>query len=206
MLSQETVDLFDTINFAALRHRHQRRKGDDSSYIIHPLGVAKILHSEGGVNDLKVLQAAVLHDTVEDTNTTLEELKQTFGEEVARIVSEVTDNKSLSADARKRHQVEHAKDISHEGKLVKLADKIYNLRDLLQVPPKGWDSKRIQGYFVWAKAVISQLKGTNEALEKIANGLWETTFTFEGEKYPTIPRDVNLDQFLEDYYTLMSKK
>lgn len=80
--------------------------------------------------------------------------------------------------------------------------KIYSVRRV----ERHRDSKRIQGYFVWAKAVISQLKGTNEALEKVANGLWETTFTFEGEKYPTIPRDVNLDQFLEDYYTLMSKK
>ena len=125
--------------FAAYKHRDQRRKGADASpYINHPIAVANVLANEGGVRDPIVLCAAALHDTIEDTETTAEELTASFGPSVAAIVLEVTDDKSLEKHVRKRLQIEHAPHLSDEAKLVKLADKICNLRDVLASPPAGW--------------------------------------------------------------------
>ncbi|XP_023275776.1 guanosine-3',5'-bis(diphosphate) 3'-pyrophosphohydrolase MESH1-like, partial [Seriola lalandi dorsalis] len=107
-------------------------------------GVARILSHEGGVTDIEVLQAALLHDTVEDTDTTPAELEAKFGPTVARIVEEVTDEKSLPKQERKRLQVEHAPHCSRQAKLVKLADKLYNLRDLNRCTPVGWTAQRVQ--------------------------------------------------------------
>uniref|UniRef100_A0A3P9J7A7 Guanosine-3',5'-bis(diphosphate) 3'-pyrophosphohydrolase MESH1 n=1 Tax=Oryzias latipes TaxID=8090 RepID=A0A3P9J7A7_ORYLA len=129
-------------------------------------GVARILSHEGGVTDVEVLQAALLHDTVEDTDTTPTELEAKFGPVVARIVQEVTDDKSLPKRERKRAQVEHAAQCSRQAKLVKLADKLYNLRDLNRCTPVGWSSERVQEYFVWASEVVRNLKGTNSVLEE----------------------------------------
>ncbi|SNW61911.1 metal-dependent phosphohydrolase [Orpheovirus IHUMI-LCC2] len=134
-------------NFAAIKHINQRRKDKNKSpYINHPLGVTNILTSEGQIFDVNVLVAALLHDTVEDTDTTFEELKKEFGEKIANIVMEVTDDKSLSKVRRKQLQIEKAKGKSLEAKLVKLADKLYNCRDLLSTPPSTWAVGRIQGY------------------------------------------------------------
>ncbi|GIY53915.1 guanosine-3',5'-bis(diphosphate) 3'-pyrophosphohydrolase MESH1, partial [Caerostris extrusa] len=110
--------------------------------------------------------AALLHDTVEDTDTTFEEIEKVFSPTVRSIVEEVTDDKTLPSATRKQLQIEHASKISQEAKLVKLADKLYNLRDLLRSTPKGWNEERVQNYFVWASKVVSQLRGTNKALEK----------------------------------------
>ncbi|KAJ3035940.1 Guanosine-3',5'-bis(diphosphate) 3'-pyrophosphohydrolase MESH1 [Rhizophlyctis rosea] len=146
--------LLTTINFAALKHTDQRRKNAAKTpYINHPVGVAHILYSEGGVDDLATLQAAVLHDTVEDTDTTLAELESHFGAEVAHIVKECTDDKALPKAERKRLQIENAPHKSNTAKLVKMADKIYNLRDLQKESPEGWTQERVQEYFVWAKKV-----------------------------------------------------
>ena len=154
------------VAFAAEKHRHQRRKDAQSSpYINHPIELADILVSEGGVTDLDVLMAAVLHDTVEDTETTRAELAAHFGERIAGIVMEVTDDKTLPKDTRKRLQVEHAPQLSREARLVKLADKICNLRDILASPPSGWPAQRKRDYFDWAKAVVDGLRGVNERLE-----------------------------------------
>jgi (p)ppGpp synthase/HD superfamily hydrolase len=128
-------------------------------------GVARILTAEAGVTDLDVLQAALLHDTVEDTETTFEELEATFGANVTNIVREVTDDKLLSRDERKRLQIVHAPTSSSQAKLVKLADKLYNLRDLERECPRGWTSKRREEYFHWAKKVVDGLRGTNRAME-----------------------------------------
>ncbi|CAD6196312.1 unnamed protein product [Caenorhabditis auriculariae] len=152
-------------DFAARRHRHQKRKDNATPYINHPLGVAHILTSEAKVYDAVTLAAAILHDVVEDTKTTFEEILELFGKEVHDIIVEVTDDKSLPKAERKRLQIEHAPATSHKGKLVKLADKLYNLRDLERRAPFGWDSKRIKEYFGWAKQVVTGMKGTNEALE-----------------------------------------
>ncbi|CAG5997283.1 unnamed protein product [Menidia menidia] len=120
----------------------------------------------GGVSDVEVLQAALLHDTVEDTDTSPAELEARFGPVVARIVQEVTDDKGLAKAERKRMQVERAARCSRQAKLVKLADKLYNLRDLNRCTPTGWTAERVQEYFVWACEVVKGLRGTNSALEE----------------------------------------
>ena len=125
--------------FAADKHKNQRRKDADASpYINHPIALANLLLNEAGVEDQRVLIAAILHDTIEDTDTTEQELVKHFGKDVADIVLEVTDDKALPKAERKRLQIEHAAHISRRAKLVKLADKICNLRDITASPPAGW--------------------------------------------------------------------
>jgi guanosine-3',5'-bis(diphosphate) 3'-pyrophosphohydrolase len=166
-------DLMKAVDFAAKKHKDQRRLDPfGTPYINHPIGVAHILSGEAGIEDLAVLQAALLHDTVEDTETTFDEIEANFGREVRDIVVEVTDDKDLPKLERKRLQIVTAAKKMHKSKLVKLADKLYNIRDLLVAPPVDWPEERIQGYFVWASQVISELKGTNEILEaKLADEL-----------------------------------
>jgi GTP diphosphokinase / guanosine-3',5'-bis(diphosphate) 3'-diphosphatase len=146
------------IEFAAQKHRMQRRKDSDASpYINHPIALMHVLCIDGGVSDPVILAAAALHDTIEDTETAEEELRTTFGEEIAQIVVEMTDDKSLPKEQRKRSQIEHAPRMSREGALVKLADKICNLRDVAANPPLGWSRERQVEYFDWAKAVVDGL-------------------------------------------------
>ena len=159
-------------HFAAHKHKDQRRKDADASpYINHPIALANVLANEGGVNDVIVLCAAVLHDTIEDTETTAEELAKAFGPEVTAIVLEVTDDKTLDKDARKQRQIEHAPHISKEAKLVKLADKICNLRDILASPPADWSPERKQGYFNWSAQVVDGVRGAHPGLESVFDGL-----------------------------------
>jgi guanosine-3',5'-bis(diphosphate) 3'-pyrophosphohydrolase len=159
--------LLRALSFAATKHRDQRRKDKDASpYINHPIEVARAIANDGGVLEPKVLAAALLHDTIEDTQTTREELVGGFGEEIAAIVSEVTDDKSLPKAERKRLQVQHAATLSHAAKLVKLGDKISNLCDVAAAPPVDWSLERRQQYFDWAKEVVDQLRGTNAGLER----------------------------------------
>lgn len=161
-------NLIKAIAFAADKHRNQRRKdGEASPYINHPIAVANVLANEGNVDDESVLVAAVLHDTIEDTETSLRELAELFGEDVADIVAEVTDDKSLPKEERKRLQVEHAPHVSARAKLVKLADKICNLRDIAANPPADWAVERKREYFEWASAVVEGLRGVHPVLEDI---------------------------------------
>jgi len=151
--------------FAARQHQNQRRKDIASSpYINHPIAVAHTLSSIGQVVDVHTLCAAILHDTIEDTDTTAAELEQLFGHKIAAIVCEVSDDKTLTKTERKQLQVEHAGHCSLEAKLVKLADKICNLRDILACPPT-WTTERKIEYFDWAKQVVDQLKDVNVKLE-----------------------------------------
>jgi len=154
--------------FAADKHRNQRRKDAEASpYINHPIALANVLANEADVEDERVLVGAVLHDTIEDTETTEQELVRLFGKDVADIVLEVTDDKSLPKDERKRLQIEHAPHVSRRAKLVKLADKICNLRDIAASPPADWAVERKQEYFDWAKAVVDGLRGVHPALEHV---------------------------------------
>lgn len=151
--------------FAADKHRRQRRKDAEASpYINHPLALAELLASEG-VTEVTVLAAALLHDTVEDTETSAEELAGLFGPEIAAIVTEVTDDKSLSKGERKQLQVTKAAGKSREAKLVKLADKTCNLRDIAATPPADWSAERRAAYFEWAKRVVNEMRGTSPRLE-----------------------------------------
>lgn len=167
--TSETTNLALVIkaaSFAANKHRNQRRKDADASpYINHPLNLAHILVSEGGISNHTVLAAALLHDTVEDTDTTIEELEQEFGSAIASIVAEVTDDKSLEKAERKRLQILKSSGKSESAKLVKLADKISNLRDIANCPPADWSAERMREYFDWAAEVVSGLRGTNSSLE-----------------------------------------
>lgn len=159
--------------FAAEKHRHQRRKDLGSSpYINHPIALASILANEVDVADPDVLCAALLHDTIEDTQTTATELRAAFGERIAGIVLEVTDDKALDKDTRKRLQIEHARHLSPEAKLVKLADKICNLKDILSAPPMNWQRERKQAYFDWAAKVVAGLRGSHDKLEAIFDELY----------------------------------
>ena len=160
--------LISALAFAAHKHRDQRRKDAVASpYINHPIALANVLANEAGIDDEAVLIAAVLHDTVEDTETSEEELIREFGREIASVVLEVTDDQLLSKADRKRLQVESAGTISRQAKLVKLADKICNLRDIATSPPAGWPVGRKQEYFDWAKSVIDGLRGVHPVLEAI---------------------------------------
>lgn len=152
--------------FAARQHQNQRRKDIASSpYINHTIAVAHTLSSIGEVVDVHTLCAALLHDTIEDTDTTAAELEQLFGHKISAIVCEVSDDKTLTKTERKQLQVEHAGHCSREAKLVKLADKICNLRDILASPPSDWTTDRKVEYFDWAAQVVTQLKGVNAKLE-----------------------------------------
>ena len=165
-MKSELALLLKALAFAAHKHRDQRRKDRAGSpYINHPIALANVLVKEGRIFDTHVLCAALLHDTVEDTATTRKELRRSFGAKIAKIVAEVTDNKRLTKEMRKSLQVKHASRISREAKLVKLADKICNIRDVARRPPAHWDKRRQLEYFDWAKRVIDRMRGTNPRLE-----------------------------------------
>lgn len=154
--------------FAALKHREQRRKDPASSpYINHPLNVAAVLADAGGVEDADLLIAAILHDTVEDTQTTPAELRAHFGDAVEHLVAEVTDDKSLPKEKRKELQVAHAPHKSDAAKQLKLADKICNVRDMTDDSPAGWPPARKVQYLDWATKVISGCRGVNPELERL---------------------------------------
>ena len=162
--------LLKALAFAAHKHRDQRRKDQAASpYINHPIALANVLWHEGGVRDATVLAAALLHDTIEDTDTQPEELRAQFAAvedaAIADIVLEVTDDKALPKAERKRLQVEHAGHISQAAQLVKLADKICNVRDVASEPPTHWDLERRRAYFDWAREVVDGLRGVNTLLE-----------------------------------------
>jgi len=157
--------LLHAINFAAEKHRHQRRKDKDlTPYINHPIALAALLNTVGGITDVVVLQAAILHDTIEDTDTSYEELLAQFGRQVADVVMEVTDDRSLEKARRKAQQIEHAPHASREAALVKLADKICNLRDVATSPPDRWTLERRQEYFDWSRQVVDALPLVSPAL------------------------------------------
>ena len=158
--------LLKALAFAAHKHRDQRRKNKGASpYINHPISIADILCNEAHVTDMNIICAALLHDTVEDTQTTEDELILEFGLDITGIVMEVTDDRSKTKQVRKQLQVEHAAHISPEAQIIKLADKISNLRDIANDPPKGWSLERKREYFDWAKRVIDEVRGVHPGLE-----------------------------------------
>lgn len=203
----DTKLLLKAAVFAAEKHRDQRRDGPEKiPYINHPLGVANNIVTIGEVNDVAVLQAALLHDTVEDTSTTLAELEDIFGAEVMSLVRDVTDDKSLPAYQRKLDQISHSPHIAHKAKIVKLSDKLYNLRDLLSSPLESWGAERIQGYFVWSWFVVKGLRGTNVQLEAELDRVFASDFVLNGVKYACIPvpltDDVQMQARLDAFIAL----
>ncbi|XP_072201315.1 guanosine-3',5'-bis(diphosphate) 3'-pyrophosphohydrolase MESH1 [Excalfactoria chinensis] len=173
-MASDAARLLEAADFAAWKHREQRRKDPEGTpYINHPIGVARILAHEAGVTDIVVLQAALLHDTVEDTDTTLPEIEQRFGAAVRRVVEELTDDKALPRAERKRLQVERAAGSSKSARLVKMADKLHNLRELRRATPTGWSEERVQEYFRWAAEVVEGLRGTSPPMEAALQQLLE---------------------------------
>lgn len=166
-LSIEDFGLFvKALRFAAEKHRDQRRKGKDRApYINHPIAVAETLWQVGGVRDINVLVAALLHDTIEDTGTTQDELRQEFGEDVLSLVMECTDDKSLPKLMRKDLQIQNAPHKTTRARQIKLADKINNVAEIAQNPPRLWSKARRREYLDWTEKVINGLRGQNAELE-----------------------------------------
>ena len=156
--------LLAAVCYAARLHRLQRRKdAEKTPYINHPLEVAQLLW-DGGVHRAGVLAAAVLHDTLEDTSATEQQLIEHFGVQVTGWVKEVTDDKTLPKAVRKRLQIEHASLLSREAKLIKLADKISNITAIIETPPADWSLQRKREYLDWAQAVVDGLGEVNTRL------------------------------------------
>jgi guanosine-3',5'-bis(diphosphate) 3'-pyrophosphohydrolase len=159
--------LLKAIAFAAEKHSGQRRKDVEASpYINHPIAVAAVLATEGEVFDEVILVAAALHDTVEDTKTTFEELEEHFGLEVTDLVRELTDDKSLEKMERKRLQIEHAAQSSVRAKQLKIADKICNIRDVTVSPPADWSLERRGEYLRWSEKVVDGCRNINTKLDQ----------------------------------------
>lgn len=159
-------EILFALDFAAKKHAAQRRKAGDIPYINHPIEVALVL-AQCGVTDVDVLVAAILHDTIEDTDTSEAELRAIFGGRVTDLVLECSDDKSLPKAERKRLQVEHASHKSDAAKLIKISDKRCNVRDLGIAIPSNWSVVRALEYFDWAETVVSGLRGGNAALDKM---------------------------------------
>ena len=176
--------ILEAISFAADRHRNQTRKGISKvPYINHPIQVAKIL-TDVGENEPELLIAAILHDVIEDTTKNEEEIKalsnvilSKFGEEVLITVLEVSDNKSLPVEERKRLQVIHTPDLSERARKLKIADKISNIEDVEKDPPENWEQERKLAYLNWAKQVVDGAKGLNKKLDQYFDQVYNETYS-----------------------------
>ncbi len=153
-------------HFSADKHRDQRRKGSrNTPYINHPLEVAERLNRIGGIEDATVLAAAILHDTIEDTETTAAELSRLFGADIAALVEEVSDDKDLHWRDRKRLEIEHSAQASPAARLIKLSDKTSNVADTVANPPGDWTLQRRRDYLTFAEKVADGCRGLNGQLD-----------------------------------------
>jgi len=167
----------NTLKFAAEKHLLQRRKGNDKiPYINHPIKVVHLLYHTANETDPELLAAAILHDVLEDTCTTEQEMRNAFGDRVTNIVLEVTDDMTMSYDDRKRYQISRAPTLSSDAKKIKIADKISNIRDILDLP-LTWSNRRKRQYFEWSEKVIAGCRGINSLLDKAFDNIlkeaWE---------------------------------
>jgi guanosine-3',5'-bis(diphosphate) 3'-pyrophosphohydrolase len=166
-LPGDNILLLKAMDFGARRHAAQRRKGvEEVPYINHPIRVAWYIASIAEIQDARVLCAALLHDTIEDTSATEAELRREFGDVVTDLVLEVTDDKSLPKEERKRLQIEHASEVSEGAAQIKLADKTTNVEDIGEAPPENWTRERRREYLDWTEQVVDRLRNPNPALER----------------------------------------
>ncbi|HWC00034.1 MAG TPA: HD domain-containing protein [Bryobacteraceae bacterium] len=164
---QALRDILAAARFAAEKHAGQKRKGAaQEPYINHLIEVAELVAYGCEQSDPNLVMAAFLHDTIEDTGVSRQDLSERFGEDVASLVAEVTDDKSLPSDVRKARQVDHAPELSARAQTLKLADKISNLRSILVSPPAGWGFERKREYFDWGKQVVDRLRSPNPLLKQ----------------------------------------
>ncbi len=169
--------LIDALAFSAEKHKYQRRKGSlKIPYINHPIKVCQLL-IKCGETDLTILTAALLHDVLEDTDTTYQEIEDQFGKEVALIVQEVTDDMQLPKRIRKKLQIENAPFLSTPAKLIKIADKACNMYDLINYPIY-WTKKRKRAYFEWSKQVFDSCKNINNQLDEHFNEVYQIGMKF----------------------------
>jgi guanosine-3',5'-bis(diphosphate) 3'-pyrophosphohydrolase len=166
MITKEPVSLIvEAAAYASEKHLLQRRKGyDQLPYINHPLQVARHLADEGHVEDKYILASALLHDVVEDTETTVGDIEQQFGTKIASIVAEVTDDPELDKAGQRKEQIEKAPKLSPHAQMIKIADKTCNIRDLMNYPI-NWDKKRKLDYVEWAGKVVDGVRGVHPRLE-----------------------------------------
>ncbi len=165
-MSADVLLLARAADYAARQHIAQRRKGERAEpYINHLTEVAALLAEATGGTDATLLAGGLLHDTLEDTDSTYEDLVDRFGADVAALVAEVTDDKSLPKEERKRLQIDTTAGKSRRAKLLKIADKTSNLRSMVNSPPAGWTEARVRDYVVWAEQVVRGCRGLNAALE-----------------------------------------
>lgn len=177
-MSNAIVDLMRGLDFAARKHSDQRRKGAAAEpYINHLAQVARLLAEATGGHDVVLVLGGLLHDAIEDTDTTLEQLEDAFGPEVAALVAEVSDDKTLPRSERKRLQVETARRKSTRAKMIKLADKTSNLRSLIDSPPVSWDIGRQRDYLAWTREVTAGCRGVNSELEAWFDEAYETALS-----------------------------
>ena len=174
-MSTDLVHLARAADYAARQHIAQRRKGERGEpYVNHLTEVAALLAEATDGQDVVLLMGGLLHDTLEDTDATYDDLQDRFGPEVAALVAEVTDDKSLPKEERKRLQIETTADKSRRAKLLKIADKTSNLRGLVGSPPVGWTEARLRDYVVWANDVVRACRGLNPRLEAAFDEAHET--------------------------------
>jgi len=177
----QTGLMLSALAFAARKHSGQFRKGSAKEpYINHLISVTDLLWNTAGIRDIDTIIAGILHDTIEDTSTSVVEVRSLFGTHAAEIVSEVTDDKTLSTTERRRHQVDHASMLTHEARLVKIADKISNIADIIDNPPAGWSNEDRIAYVRWGKDVVDQIRGTNIVLETAFDVLYNNTVRIFG--------------------------
>jgi guanosine-3',5'-bis(diphosphate) 3'-pyrophosphohydrolase len=161
------VALLKAMHFAADMHKTTIRKGAAKEpYVNHVIEVAELLARVGGVTDLATLQAALLHDVVEDTSVTFADIEQGFGQEVRRIVEEITDDKRLPKEMRKQLQVDKAARLSKAAKMIRIADKASNVKAIMLSPPAEWSAERRSEYVAWSERVIEGCRGVNQRLEE----------------------------------------
>ena len=165
-MNNDVVKLSQAADYAARQHSAQRRKGESAEpYINHLTEVAALLAEATDGSDAVLVMGGLLHDTLEDTDATYADLVARFGLEVAALVQEVTDDKSLPKEVRKRLQVETTPSKSSRARLLKIADKTSNLKSLMHSPPAGWTEDRLRAYVVWAEQVVRSCRGLNATLE-----------------------------------------
>ncbi len=181
-MSKDIIQFARAFDFAARKHAHQRRKGElEEPYINHLADVTRMLAAATEGRDTVLVVAGLLHDTIEDTETTFAELEAEFGREVAVLVAEVSDDKTLEKVERKRLQIEKAPTKSDRAKMLKMADKTSNLHSIIQSPPKDWSLERKREYFEWAHDVVAGCRGVNEYLEKEFDRTWRRGMKFLDE-------------------------
>ena len=168
MIQSEMAKIVRAAYFAGEKHKDQRRSDkEETPYINHPLELASILVDEGHIEDVDVICAALLHDTIEDTDTTYEELNLIFGSVVTSIVREVTNDMSLSSPERRLKEAASIPHLTFQAKLVKLADKIANIRDISTMPPVGWTLEKKEAYFDFSLSIAEQAKDASQVLYEI---------------------------------------